>query len=46
MRKFLRDNGVSLLFLGLFLAALIGQPFVGLAPGDGASGCTRTRCFW
>ena len=31
MRQFLRDNGLSLFFLGLFLAALIGQSFVGLA---------------
>jgi hypothetical protein len=31
MRTFLRDNGLSLFFLGLFLAALIGQSLVGLA---------------
>ena len=31
MRRFLRDNGLSLFFLGLFLAALVGQSFVGLA---------------
>ena len=31
MRTFLRDNGLSLFFLVLFAAALIGQSFVGLA---------------
>ena len=31
MRRFVRDNGLSLFFLVLFLAALIGQSFVGLA---------------
>jgi hypothetical protein len=31
MRRFTRDNGLSLFFLGLFLAALIGQSLVGLA---------------
>ena len=31
MRRFLRDNGLSLFFLVLFAAALIGQSFVGLA---------------
>ncbi|WP_457099082.1 DUF6766 family protein [Microbacterium sp. P5_E9] len=31
MRTFLRDNGLSLFFLALFAAALIGQSFVGLA---------------
>ena len=31
MRQFLRDNGLSVFFLGLFLAALIGQSLVGLA---------------
>ena len=31
MRAFLRDNGLSLFFLVLFAAALIGQSFVGLA---------------
>src|SRR6478735_9932288 len=31
MRTFFRDNGLSLFFLGLFAAALIGQSFVGLA---------------
>ena len=31
MRRFLRDNGLSLFFLGLFLAALIGQSLVGHA---------------
>jgi hypothetical protein len=31
MSRFLRDNGLSLFFLGLFLAALVGQSFVGLA---------------
>lgn len=31
MPRFLRDNGLSLFFLGLFLAALVGQSFVGLA---------------
>lgn len=31
MRRLLRDNGLSLFFLVLFLAALIGQSFVGLA---------------
>ncbi|MET0781047.1 MAG: DUF6766 family protein [Microbacterium sp.] len=31
MRHFVRDNGLSLFFLVLFLAALIGQSFVGLA---------------
>ncbi|MET0885383.1 MAG: DUF6766 family protein [Mycetocola sp.] len=31
MRRFARDNGLSLFFLVLFLAALIGQSFVGLA---------------
>ena len=31
MRRFVRDNGLSLFFLVLFLGALIGQSFVGLA---------------
>ena len=31
MPRFVRDNGLSLFFLVLFLAALIGQSFVGLA---------------
>ena len=31
MRRFLRDNGLSVFFLVLFLAALIGQSLVGLA---------------
>ena len=31
MRTFLRDNGLSLFFLVLFAAALVGQSFVGLA---------------
>ena len=31
MRRFLRDNGLTLFFLGLFLAALVGQAFAGQA---------------
>jgi len=31
MRTFLRDNGLSIFFLALFLAALVGQSFAGLA---------------
>jgi hypothetical protein len=31
MRRFLKDSGLSLFFLALFLAALIGQSLVGLA---------------
>ena len=31
MRRFLRDNGLSVFFLVLFLAALLGQSLVGLA---------------
>ncbi|MFS0731940.1 DUF6766 family protein [Microbacterium sp. 1P10UB] len=31
MRRFLRDNGLSVVFLAIFLAALVGQSFAGLA---------------
>ncbi len=31
MRTFLRNNGLSIFFLALFLAALVGQSFAGLA---------------
>ena len=30
MRAFLRDNGLALFFLGIFLASLVGQSFAGL----------------
>lgn len=31
MRRFLRDGGLSFAFLGLFLATILAQSFVGLA---------------
>lgn len=34
MRRFLRDNGLSLFFLLLFVAALVGQAFVGHADNN------------
>ena len=48
MRRFLRDNSLSIVFLLLFLAALTGQAFAGHADfnedADPRTASPRSRC--
>jgi hypothetical protein len=37
MKRFVRDNGLTLFFLAIFLAALLGQ-------AAGGPACSRSRC--